>query len=305
MISENTNNQSRIFPNPEPSVVMTVDVEDYFMSPESIRFEDWPSFPSRIQLGMERCLRLFDDYGVKATFFFVGWLAERFPEIVLWTLERGHEIATHTYNHTYVHVLNELAFEESVKRSLEILRHLCPGVDVIGHRAPAFSLDRKKEWQFDVLKRNGILYDSSITPHRTYLYGEGDAPRHPYLLHGLTEIPPAVIEVMGKRMPVGGGGTLRILPSPYLKWARRKYLKEGYPPVIYLHPWELVPDHPRISLPWKQQIIHWWGIGTVEKKLRELFENYKVITMGEYFEFIRDSMRQDIEIVPVPDDKHL
>lgn len=268
--------------NPFPQTVcFTVDVEDYYMSPECIPFSAWESFPSCIHTGMERCLHLLDETGAKATFFYVGWLAERYPEIVRWAFERGHEIATHTYNHTFVTTLNEQEYEDSLVRSLDILRSIVPEADVIGHRAPAFSLERSKPWQADVLRRHGIRYDSSINPHSTYLYGEAGAPRFPYRWRGVLEMPPATLSLWGRTMPVGGGGTLRLYPSWYLRWARRRYLAEGHPPVIYMHPWEFVPEHPALDLPAKLRFVHWVGIRSVERKVRALLNEYRSVPMHE------------------------
>lgn len=264
------------------TVVMTVDVEDYFMSPECIPFEAWPSFTPMIHQGMERVLKLLEEYQAKATFFFLGWLAGKYPELVHWTLQGGHEIATHTYNHNFVNTLTREQFDESLGRSLEILCDLAKDQPVDGHRAPGFSLDRTKSWQFEVLKKHGITYDSSINPHATYLYGDRSAPRFPFMLHGLLEIPIPVIEIAGVRMPVGGGGTLRILPDWYLRRARKRFQREGYPPVIYLHPWEFVPEHPKMVLPAKLNFIHWCGIKTVERKVRAILEGNRVISMREY-----------------------
>jgi len=269
------------------TVVLTVDVEDYYMSPESIPFESWPSYPPAICEGMERCWNLLEEYGAKATFFFVGWLAERHPELVIRTAEKGHEIATHTYNHDFVSSLDAPHFGASVRRSLEILRSLVSTQQIVGCRAPAFSLERSQPWQFDILRENGIFYDSSINPHQTYLYGDRNAPRHPYEWRGLIEMPPAAVEIAGARFPVGGGGTLRILPNFYLTWARSRYQAEGFPPVIYIHPWEFVPDHPHLDLPWKQQRIHRMGLRSVEKKVRAILENNKVLTMREYCALLR------------------
>ncbi len=267
----------------EPTVVLTVDVEDYFMSPECIPVETWPDYQSAIHKGMERCLNLFDRYKAKGTFFFVAWLAERYPELVEWTVQAGHEIGTHSYDHTFVTELDEKEFAAKIEKSLEILRSLVPNQTVVGHRAPAFSLERKKKWQFEILRENGIEYDSSINPHQTYLYGEKHAPRHPYPLHGLIEIPPASIECYGKRLPVGGGGTLRILPEMYLAWARKRYQEEGFPPVIYIHPWEFVPEHPKTVLPWKLRVIHWLGIKSTQIKIEAILRHNKIITMKNYY----------------------
>ncbi len=277
--------EPKILPPPalKSTVVLTVDVEDYFMSPEWISFEAWESYPSRIHLGMERCLNFLDQYQAKATFFFVGWLAERYPELVKWTREQGHEIGTHTYTHTYIPQHTETSFQQSLSRSLEILQEITPNQTIIGHRAPAFSLKQKDKWAFRILKEQGILYDTSINPHSTYLYGEYGAPRHPYLLWDLAEIPPSTLSVGNITLPVGGGGTLRIFPELYLQWARKRYAKEGYPPVIYIHPWEFVPDHPALSLPLKQHLIHWIGIKTMQEKLRAILEHYQSICMKDYY----------------------
>ena len=271
----------------EGAAIFTVDVEDYFMSPECIPFEDWPKYVSCLHAGMERCLNLLQAYRARATFFFVGWAAERYPDLVRWTVEQGHEVATHTYTHRFVSEMNEREFEESLVRSLEVLRGLTGGQEVIGHRAPAFSLDRRTPWMFEILHRHGIRYDSSIMPHRTYLYGDDQAPRFPYRLHGVVEIPPGVVAWAGKRWPLGGGGTLRILPNWYLRWARNRFRREGYTPVVYVHPWEYVPEQPRLALPWKLRWIHYAGLGSMVRKTRAILEEGPVITMREYYETLR------------------
>ncbi|MBN2329879.1 MAG: polysaccharide deacetylase family protein [Candidatus Omnitrophica bacterium] len=283
MNSSQTEVTFRASPDWADVVVLTVDVEDYFMSPESIPCEDWPSYEPMIQVGMDRILNILDEFDVHATFFFLGWVAERWPDLVRCASEKGHEIATHTYDHRYVSTLSQAQFAGSVQKSLAILRKLAPGQPVHGHRAPAFSLNAKKVWQFDILREHGIVYDSSINPHATYLYGDRSALRFPHRLHGLMEIPPGAIEIAGIRLPVGGGGTLRILPEWYLKRARRRHQSEGYAPVIYVHPWEFVPEHPKIKLPLKQHLIHWTGIHTTEKKVRSILSCSRVITMSEYY----------------------
>lgn len=273
-------------------IAFTIDVEDYFMSPECIPFERWDEFPSRIHTGMERILQLLARYRRKATFFFVAWLAERYPEIVHWVVEQGHEVATHTYNHTFVTTLNQIEFEISLRRSLEILRDLAPRQPICGFRAPAFSLERGKPWQFELLKKHGIVYDSSINPNATYLYGDRTAPCFPYELHGIVEIPPATLEFFGKKAPVGGGGTLRLLPKWYVKHARRLYQQKGFPPVIYVHPWEFVPEHPTIDLPFKLHWMHWAGIRTLHEKVGIMLAENETLTMGEYYGWLMTTMQR-------------
>ncbi|MDX9752904.1 MAG: polysaccharide deacetylase family protein [bacterium] len=273
---------------PQNGVMLSVDVEDYFMSPETIAFADWPKFESAIHRGMEKTLALFDRFGAKATFFFVAWLADRYPELVRWTVERGHEIGSHSYTHNYIHQMEPREFEATLEKSLAILQPLAGEQPIIGFRAPAFSLDRKKEWQFSILKKRGFRYDSSIIPVQTYLYGDRTAPRHPYWIGDLFEIPPATIEIAGWRQPVGGGGTLRLYPAWFTTWARRRYQAEGYPPVIYLHPWELVPDHPPIPLPFKQRFMHYAGIRSMESKLAKLLQSNHTLTLGDYWRRVMD-----------------
>lgn len=290
------NTSTAIIPPPklnQPTVAFSVDVEDYFMSPECIGFEEWEKYPSAIHEGMKNCLALLKHYNAKATFFYVGWLAERYPEIVKWAHDEGHEIATHTYTHKYIHTMEEPEFAESLQKSLDALKSAVPNAHITGHRAPAFSLDRTKSWQFSVLNQYGIKYDSSITPHSTYLYGDHNAPLYPYYWQNILEIPPSVIEVVRKRMPVGGGGTLRILPDGYLRWARKRFAREGYPVVIYMHPWEFVPNHPPLRLPLKLRLIHYTGLRSVERKLHRLFQDYPSITMREYANFLMRSSLSD------------
>ena len=267
-------------------IALSVDVEDYFMSPECIPFEDWPRFMPAIHEGMDRLLDLLKQYNAKATFFFVGWLAERFPELVQKTAAEGHEIGSHSFTHKFVHLMDQKEFTESVKHSLDILRAILPGQEIIGFRAPAFSLETKKSWQFAILHDHGIRYDSSIIPYQNYLYGDATAPRHPYWIDYILEIPPATIKILGKKIPVGGGGTLRIFPSWFTAFARKRYQEEGFPPVIYIHPWEMVPDHPPLELPFKQRWMHYAGLKGLAGKLESILMANRVITMGEYWKAV-------------------
>ncbi|HPA48081.1 MAG TPA: polysaccharide deacetylase family protein [bacterium] len=263
-----------------PSIVLTVDVEDYFMSPEGIAVEQWGEYPSRIREGMTATLELFAECHARATFFFLGWVADRFPDLVAETARQGHEIGTHLYDHRFVHDQTASEFESTLERSLSALQAV--GItDVKSHRAPGFSLSRSHLWQFEILSRLGIRNDSSINPHATYLYGERGAPRFPYRIGEVLEWPPATIEVAGRTLPVGGGGTLRILPAWYCRWARRRYLSEGWPPVIYLHPWELDPTPPRIQLPFRQALIHHLGLPGMKNKIRDFLREYKTLTVSE------------------------
>ena len=263
-----------------PPIVLSVDVEDYFMSPESISYEDWPKYPFRLRESMLATLDLFDKLQARATFFFLGWVAERFPDIVHETLPRGHEIGTHLYTHRFVHRLSPNEFRAELRRGLKALRKV--GVSsVVSHRAPGFSLSLDKLWQFRTLADEGIRYDSSINPHSTYLYGEKGAPRFPYSVEDILEWPPATIRAGGKVLPVGGGGTLRILPGWYCRWARRRYLAEGWPPMIYLHPWELDLQPPKLQLPVRQRVIHHWGLHGMRRKVARMLVGSRALSLAE------------------------
>jgi len=272
-----------------PPIILTVDVEDYFMSPEGIPVERWGEYPSRIREGMAATLELFAEYRARATFFFLGWVADRFPDLVAETARQGHEIGTHLYDHRFVHNQTPSEFESTLEHSLSALQAV--GITgVTSHRAPGFSLSRNSQWQFEILSRLGIRNDSSINPHATYLYGEHGAPRFPYRIGEVLEWPPATIEVVGRIFPVGGGGTLRILPAWYCRWARQRYLSGGWPPVIYLHPWELDPSPPRIQLPFRQALIHNFGLSGIRNKVRDLLREHKTLTLAEAARIWGDSI---------------
>lgn len=263
-----------------PPIVLTVDVEDYFMSPETITLEEWPSYPPRIREAMAVTLDLLDQYEAHATFFYLGWVAERFPDLVRDTVDRGHEIGTHLYDHRFAHDQSPDEFRAGLERSLEVLRAV--GVPaVVSHRAPGFSLSRDSLRQFDLLAEAGIRYDSSINPHKTYLYGEKHAPRFPYRIGRVLEWPPAAIRIAGRTFPVGGGGTLRLLPAWYCRWARHRYLAEGWPPMVYFHPWELDPSPPRLQLPFRQSVIHYFGLRGTVRKIVPLLQNHRTLTLAQ------------------------
>lgn len=263
-----------------PPVVLTVDVEDYFMSPETIRPEQWPSYSPRIRESMAVTLDLLDQYGARATFFFLGWVADRFGDLVLETANRGHEIGTHLYDHRFAYDQSPDEFRRGLERSLEVL-HRVGAPTVVSHRAPGFSLSRDSDSQFRFLADAGIKYDSSINPHKTYLYGDESAPRFPYRIGRILEWPPATIRIAGRVLPVGGGGTLRMLPSWYSGWARRRYLTEGWPPLIYFHPWELDPSPPWIQLPVRQRLIHNLGLRGVGRKIARLLRDHRTLTLAQ------------------------
>jgi len=284
-------------------ILFTIDVEDYYMSPESIPISDWDlgKYPDRLAVGMEKLLDLLAEYDIQATFFWLGWLAERHPDLVKRCHNEGHEIGTHTYDHIPIYDLPVRAFRESLKRSIGVLSDLI-GQPILSHRAPVWSLRRQARWMWDELSNAGIRVDSSIYPIESYLFGDATSPRHPYWIEAgeggpILEVPPGTVMWFGRRAPLGGGGYLRALPWWYLssslgRWQREpkesvsglsesaKYKGEA---VIYIHPWELDPEHPDLPLTGREKRVHWVGLGTTERKLRKLLGKIESLSFREAF----------------------
>lgn len=274
--------------DPRPLVYLSIDVEDYFVSPETIPFSTWESYEDRLAVGLQRFLEVCEETGARSTLFWIGWEAERHPDWVRRFHDAGHETATHTWNHDYVHSLDEPAYRASLTRSVELLESLT-GEKVLGHRAPAWSLPSGCTWAVDALLDCGIRYDSSIYPIRTYLYGEKGGERFPHHLEGtngrrLREIPPTAPRLLGRTLPPPGGGFLRALPLVYHRWALARYAREGHTPMVYVHPWELDPDHPPLDLPPKQARVHSLGHRTTLPKLRALLRRYRGVPLREFLD---------------------
>jgi len=264
-------------------VVLTVDVEDYFMSPESIAFEQWSSFEDRVQVGLNRLLDMLSTCGRTATFFFLGYVAERHPEAVISVAKAGHEVAVHHYWHQPYEQIGKARFLEGLRRTKGILEDLI-GTKVIGHRAPMWSVRRDMPWVFEGLLENGFQYDSSLFPIRTYLYGDAGAEPEPHWLNfgggRILEVPPSTQTVFGRRIPVGGGFFLRAYPLGMTRWGINRRLRSGRSVVLYVHPWELDPGHPRLQLPTKLAWIHAVGLNRLGRKMTELVKQYEFTSLG-------------------------
>src|SRR5258708_3271608 len=227
-----------------------IDVEDWFQVEnyaETIPREQWPRCELRVADNVTRLLDLLTAADVRATFFVLGWVAERLPDLVRDIARAGHEVASHGWSHTPIWHLSEAAFADEVSRSRVLLEELS-GQPVIGYRAPTFSITTSTVWALEVLRRAGYRYDSSIFPVRHNRYGIPDAPT---TLHrracGIWEVPPAVLELGGARLPVAGGGYLRLYPLWLTRWAIHRLERAGRPAVGYLHPWEFDPGQPRVG----------------------------------------------------------
>jgi len=271
---------------------LTIDVEDYFQvnafAPYIAR-ESWDGFPLRVEDNVARLLNLLDEFNVKATFFVLGWVAERVPQLVRQIQSRGHEIACHGYGHQLIYQIGPQAFREDISRAKGILEGIT-GVAVKGYRAPTYSITSKSLWAFDALIEEGFSYDSSVFPVYHDTYGMPDAPRFPYTVQReggtIREFPlstlPLKLAGLSYQLPIAGGGYLRLLPVALIKWGiERINLIEGKPAVLYLHPWEVDPGQPRVKAGWKSSFRHYNNLSRTESKLRYLLKGLSYGTMEQ------------------------
>ena len=271
---------------------LTVDVEDYFQVTafeRHIRREEWGHYPLRVEQNTRKVLDLFDEFAVKATFFVLGWIAERAPQLVKEIQRRGHEIACHGYGHELVYRIGPKKFREDVALSRNLLQDIC-GEKIRGYRAPSYSITGKSLWALDILLEEGFTYDSSIFPVFHDTYGIPDADRFPGNISCgsgiIREFPLTTLamKLLGKeyRLPIAGGGYLRLFPSGLIgRWIDNVNKLEKQPAVLYFHPWELDPGQPRIRAAWKSRFRHYLNIDKTDGKLRNLLGKLKFGTMGE------------------------
>jgi polysaccharide deacetylase family protein (PEP-CTERM system associated) len=268
---------------------MTVDVEDYFQVQAFagvIAPRDWPTIPRRVEGNVERILGLFAESGVHATFFTLGWVAERHPEMVRRIVAAGHELASHGYGHQRADGQDRATFTDDVTRAKAILEDV-GGVEVRGYRAPTFSIGRANPWAFDALAEAGYSYSSSVFPVRHDLYGTPDAPRAPYRPGdgALVEIPMTTLRLGGRNLPCAGGGYFRLMPYALFRLAlRHVHRSEGMPGVFYFHPWEIDPGQPRVSAaPRRARFRHYVNIARMEARLQNLLRDFAWDRMDRVF----------------------
>lgn len=262
---------------------LTIDFEDWYQGLE-IPHTDWAQYEDRIAAAGRRLLELLAEAGVRATFFVLGYVAERHHALVREIAAAGHEIGTHGYSHSFVYHQTPATFREELGRSLRALQDIT-GQPVRGHRAPFFSITRQCLWALDTLAELGLRYDSSIFPVRNYRYGIEDAPRWPYELpngaSGLKEFPLSTWRLLGQNVPVAGGAYFRIYPYALTRRAMQAINRQGRAAVFYLHPWELDADHPRISLPRRIALTHYFNLAATERRFRRLLKDFRFEPMGE------------------------
>jgi polysaccharide deacetylase family protein (PEP-CTERM system associated) len=266
-----------------PVNALTIDFEDWYHGLE-IPMSGWSGFEDRMERAGRKTLQMFADAGARATFFVLGWVAEKYPHLVREIAAAGHEVGTHGYSHTLVYKLEPNVFRAELERSIRVLEDLV-GKPVLGHRAPFFSITKQSLWALDIMAELGLRYDSSIYPVYNYRYGIEDAPRWPYSItqggRTMLEFPISTWRLFGKNLPIAGGAYFRIYPYALTRAGFRAINGAGHPAVFYLHPWELDPDHPRIDLPRRIAATHYVNLNATERRLRRLLADFKFAPMKE------------------------
>jgi polysaccharide deacetylase family protein (PEP-CTERM system associated) len=311
--------------------LLTIDVEDYFhvsafeaVSPPSM----WESCEFRVDRNTVKVLAILAESEVKATFFVLGWVAIRFPELVRRIAAEGHEIASHGYGHRRVGTQSRAEFREDVYSSKTLLEDLS-GQEILGYRAPSYSIGLNSLWAYDELMEAGYLYDSSVFPVSHDFYGIPDWPRFPFcVVRGgegqwapdesgaeaplpgsgcrMLEIPITTLNLCGRNLPIAGGGYFRLFPYEVTRWGlRRINCHEGLPFVFYIHPWELDPEQPRMAgASWKSRMRHYLNLGQTEGRFRKLLEDFSFVpvrkSLAEAEDRGEDCLTVKMPRVPVP-----
>jgi polysaccharide deacetylase family protein (PEP-CTERM system associated) len=260
---------------------LSVDVEDWFQvgAFENVIARDaWDTLLPRVERNSDAVLALFGRAGVKATFFTLGWVAERYPALIRRIVEAGHEIASHGWDHVRVFTMSPEAFRADIGRARAAIEDAC-GVSPTGYRAPSFSIDKRTPWAHQVLAEEGYAYSSSVAPIAHDHYGWREAPRfafRPIEDADLIELPVTTVELAGRRMAAGGGGFFRLLPYSFSNWAiSRVNRAEARPAVFYFHPWEIDPGQPRVTnASLKSRVRHYTNLSVMEPKLLKLFKSH-------------------------------
>lgn len=277
----------------DPHVIvnaMSVDVEDYFQVQALSGVYDasaWDACESRVERNTDHILEIFADAGVKATFFTLGWIAERYPSLIRRIADGGHEVASHGYRHARVDSQSPEAFRDDVRRARAILQDTS-GERVAGYRAATFSVGPATPWAWRILEEEGYDYSSSIYPVRRDFYGSPDAPREPYRPPGaqhLVEIPISTVKLFGRNWPSGGGGYFRALPYHLSRAAiERGNRVDGAPAVFYIHPWEVDPGQPRPrGVPLKSRVRHYLNLSRTSGRLKRLSRDLRWDRMDRAF----------------------
>ncbi len=268
----------------EPAIIngLSVDVEDWFQVgafENVIERDDWNGLADRVERNVSKILDMFEEADVKATFFTLGWVAQRHPALMQRIANAGHEIASHGFDHARVFNFDRKSFGEDLLKAKKAIED-ASGVAVTGYRAPSFSIDQRTPWAYMELADQGYAYSSSVAPVAHDHYGWREAPRfafQPLPWSDLIEIPVTTAEFAGRRLAAGGGGFFRVLPYAFSRWAIRQVnLRDKRPAVFYFHPWEIDPDQPRVQgAPLKSRVRHYTNLDVMGDKLRQVINDFE------------------------------
>lgn len=275
------------------AAVFTLDVEDWFHIldlPSTPPLEQWSSLPSHVERNTRRMLDILREHEVKATLFFLGWVAERWPQLVKEAASDGHEIASHGYAHELVYTIPRERFEADIRKAKDIIEQAA-GVRVLGYRCPGFSVTAGTPWFFDSVREAGHVYDSSIFPGQRGHGGLPGAKEAPHVIrtgHGdLVEFPISLGRMFGRPMYFFGGGYLRFFPYWLIRRKMNEVLGEGRPAIIYLHPREIDPHHPRLPMGIKRRFMTYVGLKTTGPKLHGLFRDFRFARFADLLSTVR------------------
>ena len=276
--------------------MMTIDVEDHFHASvfdEAVPRHRWDHLESRVCANADRLLSILDRANVRATFFVLGWVAERFPALVRRIASCGHEIASHGYSHKLIYEDTPDAFRADLRRAKRVIE-AAAGTRVVGYRAPSYSVTARSLWALDILIEEGYEYDASIFPIHHDRYGIASSPRHVYRVWrrqgSLWEIPGSTVRLAGLNLPVAGGGYFRLLPYAWTKWGiDRVNRREGQPVVFYLHPWEIDPQQPRIPLSRLRRLRHYSNLNRTEARLERLLVDFRFDSISAVNQIVRQA----------------
>jgi polysaccharide deacetylase family protein (PEP-CTERM system associated) len=276
---------------------LTIDVEDYFHVSgfdHCVSRDDWEALPSRVEQSTHRLLDCLADEGVRATFFVLGWVAERNPRLVRAIASAGHEIGCHSYGHRLIYQQTPATFRADLRRGLDVLEDIL-GERVVAYRAPSFSITKQSLWALDILIEEGITLDSSIYPTHHDRYGIPGTPLHPHRIDrpggSLWEFPPPVWRLLGYPLPVGGGGYFRLFPYALTRLGLGRINASGRPFAVYLHPWEVDPEQPRMKPGLLRGFRHYVNLKRTEPRLRRLLRDFTLGTLSEALASLEPSGR--------------
>lgn len=287
---------------------LSFDVEDWYHSIGSIPFEEWDRYEDRLALNLNKILPVLEEYSIKATFFILGYVAKKTPELVKMIHKLGHEIAVHGYNHKLLYQQTPDEFREDLRKAVGVIEELIQD-KVIGYRAPYWSINKQSYWALEIIRQEGLQYDSSIYPVKTHVYGMPSSSRYPYridttgnsliesppstirrnkqvcnlpLLSSLIEFPPSTIRLCGINLPMGGGFYFRAFPYQLTKWGLSRINNGGNPVLICLHPPEFDPMKPKFKMrSFGEDILHYYNLSTTLEKFNQLVQGFKFGTIKQ------------------------